>query len=55
MNLGDLYRLAMQAGMTVKEDGGIKGDISETYLFTKKLEEFHQEKNKDIFDQDDML
>ena len=61
MNLGDLYRLATMSGMTIKDDGGIEGDVANAYLFTQKLEDFHREQlelnrsfHSKLFD-DDML
>ena len=43
MNLGDLYRLATMSGMTIKEDGGIEGDVVNATLFTQNLEDFHRQ------------
>lgn len=55
MNLGDLYRLAMQSGMTVGEDGGLEGDLSSTYLLSKRLDEFKKEQENDLLKNDDWM
>jgi len=62
MNLGDLYRLATMSGMTIKDDGGIEGDIANATLFTQNLEDFHRQQREmnrslssKLFDEDDML
>jgi hypothetical protein len=50
------------SGMTIKDDGGIEGDIANATLFTQNLEDFHRQQREmnrslssKLFDEDDML